>query len=64
MAVYCPECGGVMLYDPRERKYVCTSCGLCLSKAELERLRLRRERGEDERERLKGEYLDWWLKKK
>ena len=53
-----------MLYDPRERKYVCSSCGLCLSKAELERLRFRGEKREDEKERLKGEYLEWWLKKK
>ena len=53
-----------MLYDPKERKYVCSSCGLCLSKSELERLRIRKEVKEDEKERLKGEYLDWWLKKK
>lgn len=53
-----------MFYDHKERKYVCSNCGLCLSRAELERLRMRREREEGEREKLKGEYLDWWLKKK
>ena len=64
MVVYCPECGGIMFYDYKERKYVCSSCGLCLSRADLEKFRIRKEEEEDERKKIKGEYLEWWLKKK
>ncbi|MEM2320756.1 MAG: hypothetical protein QXS79_02585 [Candidatus Bathyarchaeia archaeon] len=66
---YCPECGGEMLYTSRVKQYVCKNCGLSLTLQELielkENLRRRQETNEeDERKKLRKEYLQWWLSKK
>ena len=65
---YCPECGGEMLYISRTRHYVCRSCGLSLTYQEIVELREKSheyfERSEDERERIRKEYLRWWLSRK
>jgi len=67
----CPECGGDMRYIPSTKAYVCQSCGLTLTYEELmeERRKLREELGlkfeeESEREKIRKEYLKWWLSKK
>ncbi|MFQ6085435.1 MAG: hypothetical protein ACE5OY_04125 [Candidatus Bathyarchaeia archaeon] len=64
----CPECGGEMLYDRKLRSYACKSCGLVMTRQELqeERRRLisRVESDEERRERERKEYLKWWLSKK
>ncbi len=65
---YCPECGGELRYISATRRYVCKSCGLTLTYQELiemrSRLRERVESEEERRERLRKEYLKWWLSKK
>ncbi|MEM1543872.1 MAG: hypothetical protein QXH97_04865 [Candidatus Bathyarchaeia archaeon] len=65
---YCPECGGEMLYISRTKYYVCRSCGLSLTYQELIDIRSEsREHynaDEDEKERMRKEYLRWWLSKK
>jgi len=65
---YCPECGGELRYLSTTKHYVCKSCGLTLTYQELiemrSRLRERVESEEERRERLRKEYLKWWLSKK
>ncbi len=66
--VPCPECGGTMRYIPGQRAYVCTSCGLTLTREEyfLARRKLASLRStiESDSERLKREYLKWWFSSK
>lgn len=63
----CPECGGELKFDRSRYMYVCRACGLSLTRQEYDRAR---EAGAepmeeaDERERLRREYLKWWLSKK
>jgi len=66
---YCPECGGEMLYISRIKQYSCKNCGLTLTLQELIEVResLRRSKEvseEEERKKLRREYLQWWLSKK
>jgi len=65
---YCPECGGELQYIPVTKRYVCKSCGLTMTPQELiemrERLRSEIESERDRREKLRKEYLKWWLSKK
>ncbi|MCS7120866.1 MAG: hypothetical protein RMJ07_06390 [Nitrososphaerota archaeon] len=65
---YCPECGGEMHYVSLTKRYVCKSCGLTLTFQEIiemrEQAKERVEREEDEKKRLRKEYLQWWLSKK
>jgi DNA-directed RNA polymerase subunit M/transcription elongation factor TFIIS len=65
---YCPECGGEMLYISRMKHYVCRSCGLSLTHQELFEIREKSlehyEQDEEERKRMRKEYLQWWLSKK
>ncbi|MCD6409044.1 MAG: hypothetical protein J7L98_01710 [Candidatus Verstraetearchaeota archaeon] len=62
----CPECGGEMKFDRSRYMYVCTSCGLAVTRSELDDLKKGRspDLGEDERERWRREYLKWWLSSK
>ncbi|MEM1507839.1 MAG: hypothetical protein QW702_03290 [Candidatus Bathyarchaeia archaeon] len=68
--LYCPECGGEMLYISRTKHYVCRSCGLSLTHQELieikekSRERFEADMDEDERKKMRKEYLQWWLSKK
>jgi DNA-directed RNA polymerase subunit M/transcription elongation factor TFIIS len=65
---YCPECGGEMLYTSATKRYVCKSCGLSLTPQELmemrEQARDRAPPEEEEKKRVRKEYLQWWLSKK
>ncbi len=65
---YCPECGGEMHYISLTKRYVCKSCGLTLTFQELiemrEQMRSRNEPDEEEKKRMRKEYLQWWLSKK
>jgi tRNA(Ile2) C34 agmatinyltransferase TiaS len=65
---YCPECGGEMHYISLTKRYSCKSCGLTLNHQELmemrDRQRSRAEPEEDERKKVRKEYLEWWLSKK
>jgi len=67
----CPECAGKMTYNPANRMMVCNSCGLSLTRFELDRYwsKVRDERGSDadivskEKNRRK-EWLEWYSKSK
>lgn len=65
---FCPECGGVLFYDIPVKRYLCKSCGLYVTKDEIQQLKEKYRRREEDsgrsKEREHGEYLDWWLKKK
>jgi len=67
----CPECAGNMKYNPDNRHMVCSSCGLSLTRYELDRYwyRIRDERGSEADEVTKAknrrkEWLDWYSKSK
>jgi len=57
----CPECGGIMRYDRAMKLYICTSCGLMLTRDELE---LRKEQQHREEKSEIEEYYEWWIKRK
>ncbi len=67
----CPECAGKMTFNPANRMMVCNSCGLSLTRFELDRYwsKVRDERTSDadvvqrEKNRRK-EWLDWYSKSK
>ncbi|MEM2112364.1 MAG: hypothetical protein QXX08_10905 [Candidatus Bathyarchaeia archaeon] len=65
---FCPECGGEMCYISVTKHYVCKSCGLSLTFQEImemrEKSKARIEPEEEERKRVRKEYLQWWLSKK
>lgn len=62
----CPECGGVLKFDPSRKRYICQSCGLLLSREEIDEIRYKNQKlsEEDEKERVRKEYLKWWATKK
>lgn len=67
----CPECAGNMKYNPDNRLMVCSSCGLSLSRYELDQFwnKIRNERGleTDEVQKAKNrrkDWLDWYSKSK
>ena len=65
----CPECAGIMKYDPKFRRYVCQRCGLALTRDEIDKARDKfrgeiYDRQEEEQDQRKRDYLDWWLKEK
>ncbi len=55
-----------MVYDPALRSYVCTGCGLMLTRAELiaERERARQPTAKQLKRVRRREYIEWWIKKK
>ncbi len=64
----CPECGGFMKSDPNMKLMVCTSCGLAVSRSELDRMHDRRLDGQGEesardaqRRKRHKDYLNWYL---
>ena len=66
----CPECGGEMRSNSSIRRLVCQSCGLALTREELDRARedirnrfLQEDPVEAEKKK-KQEYLNWLLKRK
>ncbi|MFW9770946.1 MAG: hypothetical protein ACFFFB_07015 [Candidatus Heimdallarchaeota archaeon] len=71
MPSHCPECGGIMKYQPDIKHLVCQSCGLSLTRGELETYwqKVRNERGTevDSVDRAKSrrkEWLDWYAQSK
>ncbi len=59
--VECPSCGGDMRFDRKVRMYVCRSCGLMMTRNDLDLLREEKRRKEPG---IIDEYLDWWQKRK
>ncbi|MCD6434392.1 MAG: hypothetical protein J7L14_02165 [Candidatus Diapherotrites archaeon] len=57
----CPECNGYMKYDRRLKVYICTNCGLMLTRDEIEKYRRRNYVEEDEKSEIE-EYYEWWIK--
>lgn len=56
-----------MTYETSTKRYICTSCGLYLTKDELLDLKDKRRAELDEKRKKKqerNEYLEWWLSKK
>ena len=53
----CPGCGGDMRFDRKVRMYVCRSCGLMMTRYELDMER--EKRYEPEKEYI-DEYIEWW----
>ncbi|MBC7126938.1 MAG: TFIIB-type zinc ribbon-containing protein [Candidatus Methanosuratincola petrocarbonis] len=66
MSDVCPECGGVLKFEPSRKRYICQSCGLSLSREEIDEIRYKDQKlnEEDEKERVRKEYLKWWATKK
>lgn len=66
MSNVCLECGGVLKFDPSRKRYVCQSCGLSLSREEMDEIRYKDQKlnEEEEKERVRKEYLKWWATKK
>jgi len=62
---FCPECGGIMLYDAPNKRYGCRSCGLYLTRDQLSDIRYKMKTPEDDARRKKSrqqsDYLEWWL---
>jgi predicted RNA-binding Zn-ribbon protein involved in translation (DUF1610 family) len=64
---YCPECGGDMIYKRVMKRKVCKSCGLSLTTQELIEIKEKSKNPiieEEERKRIRKEYLKWWLSSK
>lgn len=63
---FCPECGGVMTYETATKRYICTSCGLYLTREEILDLKDKRrvELEDKKKKKERDEYLEWWLSKK
>jgi DNA-directed RNA polymerase subunit M/transcription elongation factor TFIIS len=63
---YCTECGGQLKFDRKLKQYVCQSCGLTYTDAELLEARERSSETdeEDAKRKRSKEYLDWWFKSK
>lgn len=64
---YCTECGGRLKFDRKLKQYVCQSCGLTYTDAELLEAR-QKLKGVEEEDKKKSkrsqEYLEWWFKSK
>jgi transcription initiation factor TFIIIB Brf1 subunit/transcription initiation factor TFIIB len=71
MASRCPECGGKLKWEPAIKHLVCQSCGLSLTRHELDiywqKVRTENIPDADESQRKKNrrkEWLDWYSKSK
>ncbi|MBC7113510.1 MAG: hypothetical protein H5T34_05805 [Candidatus Methanomethyliales bacterium] len=64
--VVCPECGGELKFEPSQRRYVCLSCGLSLTRDEIDEIKAKyaATTASEDKERLRKEYLKWWSSKK
>ncbi len=67
----CPECAGVMEYNRYQKAQVCNSCGLSLTRHELDtywqKIRTENVSGSDEVQQKKSrkkEWLDWYSSSK
>jgi transcription initiation factor TFIIIB Brf1 subunit/transcription initiation factor TFIIB len=66
MVNYCHECGGEMHYVSLTKNYVCKSCGLSCTGQDLNDVRDKRQKFDDDDEKTarRKEYLKWYLSKK
>jgi len=67
----CPECAGKMTYNNMIKQMVCNSCGLSLSRHDLDtywqKIRTENVDGSDELQQKKSrkkEWLDWYASSK
>jgi len=60
----CPECGGNLKFDPNHKRYVCQSCGLAVTKEEIEEIKAKDAKDTDDKEQRRKDYLKWWSTKK
>ncbi len=67
----CPECAGVMEYNRYQKAQVCNSCGLSLTRHELDnywkKIKTENINGSDELQQKKSrkkEWLDWYSSSK
>ena len=67
----CPECAGLMEYNRYQKAQVCNSCGLSLTRHELDtywqKIRTENVAGSDELQQKKSrkkEWLDWYSSSK
>jgi len=67
----CPECAGKMTYNPNLKQMVCNSCGLSLSRYELDnywkKIKEQNLNDVDESEKSrqrKKEWLEWYSRSK
>ncbi len=62
----CPECGGNLKFDPNHKRYVCQSCGLAVTRDEIDDIRSKNAMANpaEEKERQRKDYLKWWSNKK
>ena len=67
----CPECAGVMEYNRYQKAQVCNSCGLSLTRHELDnywkKIKTENIDGSDELQQKKSrkkEWLDWYSSSK
>jgi hypothetical protein len=65
----CPECDdGDMEFDPKIRKYVCQSCGIALTKSEIDDdwddIRFGHEDPVEKKKKEQEEYRKWMFQKK
>jgi transcription initiation factor TFIIIB Brf1 subunit/transcription initiation factor TFIIB len=64
----CPECGGNLKFDPNHKRYVCQSCGLAVTREEIDEIHSKNTalttNTEDDKERRRKDYLKWWSTKK
>jgi hypothetical protein len=62
---YCPEDGGILLFDAVNKRYSCKTCGLYLTRDQLSDIRYKQKTPiEDDRrkkQRQQSDYLEWWL---
>tara|TARA_B100001179_G_C18536318_1_gene379488 strand:+ start:581 stop:805 length:225 start_codon:yes stop_codon:yes gene_type:complete len=64
---YCPECGGILFYDPPVKAYGCKSCGIFITKDKLNDIKRKLKEGNnseadyDAKRRNQDDYLKWWL---
>jgi transcription initiation factor TFIIIB Brf1 subunit/transcription initiation factor TFIIB len=71
MASRCPECGGKLKFEPSIKHLVCQSCGLSLTRHELDmywqKVRNENTPDADDSQRKKSrrkEWLEWYSKSK
>ena len=67
----CPECGGKTKFNPKNRMMVCSSCGLSLTRGELDtlwkKIKSQNLDDDDEYQRKKSrrkDWLEWYSSKK
>jgi hypothetical protein len=71
--VNCPECGGITRFNPAMKRIVCESCGLSITRDELDNMkdklrddiayyddRQQEKTKFDTKKRRNDDYLNWW----